>query len=123
MREKIIRGFDKTISVSVGALSNSIQLVDTIPDRVKLKITHFGNYVSDVAAWTYIQWDILQNSGLDPVLSAIKDQIGVQYMPRELGYQPIYAGGTKLEIKLTNSHATIAYGVGVTLKGYYFIEQ
>jgi hypothetical protein len=123
MREKIIRGFDATLSLSVTHLTNTVQLITTVPDRVKLKLTHFGNYVADITAWTNIQWDILQNSGLDPLLSGIKDQIGTQYFPRELGYQPVYAGGTKLEIKLTNNHATIDYGVGVTVKGYFFVEQ
>ncbi len=123
MREKIVRGFDGTFSVNVGALSNVVQLMMNVPEKVKFKLTHFGNYVGDISAWGYIQWDILQNSGLDPQLSGIKDQIGVQYLPRELGYQPVYAGGTKLEIKLSNSHATNAYSVGVTLKGYFFVEQ
>lgn len=123
MREKIIRGFDATVSVTVNAQTNTVQLIANIPDRVKLKLTHFGNYVSDVAAWTFIQWDILQNSGLDPSLSGIKDQIGTQYFPRELGYQPVYTGGSKLEIKLTNTHAANNYGVGVTVKGYFFVEQ
>ena len=123
MKEKIIRGVDVTLSVTVNALTNSTQDLSVIPDRVKIKLSHFGNYVSDIGAWSFIQWDVLQNSGLDPTFNGNKDQIGTQYFPRELGEKPVYVGPGKLQIKLTNTHATNNYGVGVTIKGYLFVEQ
>jgi hypothetical protein len=119
---RIVRGFDLTSSVLVNAVTTQIVDCGLVPDRVKLKITHFGNYVSDIGAWSYIQWDMMENNAIDPILNAIKDQIGTQYFPRELGYMPIVHGGSRLQMRLTNSHATINYGVGFTMKGYWFVD-
>jgi len=119
---KVIKGYDLTQSQVVNAVTSVMVDCGLVPDRLKLKLTHFANYVGDVAAWSYIQWDLLENYGLDPVINAIKDQLGTQYFPRELGYQPVLMGGTRIFMKLTNTHATNNYAVGFSLKGFYFVD-
>lgn len=119
---RVIRGFDLTGSYLINASTNQIIDCGKVPEKVKLKITHFGNYVSDITAWTNVQWDLMENNAIDPIINGIKDQIGTQYFPRELGYAPTIQGGTNLQIRLTNNHATINYNMGFTFKGYWYVD-
>ena len=82
---------DENISMLHGQGLTIVLFTFQVPQKAKMRVTHFSNYLSLVTHWGAVTWSIQRNGiGIRPY-NAILDQIGISSLPREIA--PIVFGG------------------------------
>jgi len=75
----------------------------TVPQKSKMVLTYFANYLSLTTHWTYITWSIRRNGvGVYPY-DTIQDQVGLQDNPRRIK-RINFNGGDMLSILATDDN-------------------
>ena len=94
---KYIVKHDENISMVHGQGLTITLFTFAVPQKAKMRLTHFSNYLSLPGHWGNVMWSIQRNGiGVAPY-NAIFDQIGISSLPREIA--PInYQGGDVLTV-------------------------
>ena len=74
-----------------------------VPQKSKMALTYFANYLSLSTHWTYVTWSIRRNGvGVYPY-DTIQDQVGMQEKPRRIK-RINFNGGDMLSILATDDN-------------------
>lgn len=117
------QGYDETASVSVAQGATQTLMTVTVPagSDQSLLITHFGNDLSDVAAWSLYRWQMTIDD--IPVKSYydIRSQLGYTSQMRRVGVDILVNGGQTLRVKAIGDAVIPGqpYNVLVSLIGVY----
>lgn len=75
-----------------------------VPQKAKLTLTHFSNYLNLPGHWSHVTWSIHRNGiGVYPY-DAVLDQIGFSAQPRPIK-RIIFNGGDELTIFATDDNS------------------
>ena len=92
-----INPYDENFSMAHGQGLTIVLFTFQVPQKAKMRVTHFSNYLSLVTHWGAVTWSIQRNGvGMRPY-NAILDNIGLSSLPREIAPIP-YAGGDVLTV-------------------------
>lgn len=92
-----INEYDENISMAHGQGLTITLFTFRVPQKSKMRITHFSNYLSLVTHWGAVTWSIRRNGIAIPPYHAIQDLIGLSSLPRKI--KPlIFNGGDVLTI-------------------------
>jgi len=73
----------------------------TVPQKSKLTITHFGNYINQAPHWGHVTWRVLQNGII--CLPPILDNLGLSSLP-EATKKVELNGGDVLSVTVTDDN-------------------
>jgi hypothetical protein len=118
-----LSGYDRTKSALVTHGAGPVLLhSEKIPTGTNLRITHFGNDVGDIGAWTDnggVSWTLKINGVPCSFINGEVNQLGTTNQPRELGDPIMVRGGDVVEVYGTNPSAATDYTMLVSVKGKY----
>lgn len=109
MRNMAVESFtekEESISIPVAAGSVAVPVQVTfftfeVPNKSKMRLTAFSNYINVPAAWGSVTWSVRRNGvGVYP-FDTMQDQFGLAAEPRPI--VPIeFSGGDKFEMIVIN---------------------
>ncbi len=117
------QGYDETASASIaaGATSTLITVVVPAGSDQSLLITHFGNDVSDIAAWSKYRWQMTIDDVPVKSYYDIRSQLGFTSQMRKVGVDILVGGGQTLVVKAIGDAVIpgAPYDILVSLIGVY----
>lgn len=121
---EVYQGYDvPTSSVTLNPGDSNIILVNTLVPAGGVQVlllTHFANFVSDIAAWTFVTWNMTVGGRSVPEYSNVTDQIGEVNRLRLVGIDIITRASENLIIKASASALMPGpFNAGVSLLGVY----
>ena len=98
--------YDENISMVHGAGLTIVLLTLAIPQKSKIRITYFANYLNLAGHWGAVTWGIFRNGvGVFPY-DTIQDQLGLQSRPRKIA-PIIFQGGDELQIRAVDDNTIV----------------
>lgn len=117
------QGFDETDSASVAAGATVTLLTVTVPSGSdqSLLITHFGNDVSDIAAWSKYTWNMTIDGVPVKSYYGVKSQLGFTSQMRKVFVDILVGGGQTLVVQVVGDAVIpgAPYDILVSLQGVY----
>ena len=104
--------------VLVSALAEVTIVSYAIPSLYVFCLTHFGNYVRDLAVLGNVTWNLLFGSQKVPFWNGIVTMNGEEGWPRYVASPSlVFSGGNTLALNVTNNSDAVDFFVGGRFKG------
>lgn len=122
MRKWITVGrFQRQASASIANGGTTDLITEIAPSNMIMKLTHFGTYVAQLAAWGNLVWNVMDGNIKQYPFNDQRDQLGLQNDPLPLSESiDLYPGHT-LVVRCNNDGAVApgTYTGGAVIKGEY----